>query len=88
MGYQMLLVLLAVILFSTVFLGTFNGIFMHNEIMFEGAYRLQAQKIADYFFQRVDTDLLHAQTDGDGTTNFSSVFATYSSFGTSSGRYV
>ena len=82
MGYQMLLVLLAVILFSTVFLGTFNSIFLHNEIVIEGAYRLQAQKVADYFFQRVDADLLHAQTDGVGVTNFSSVFSTYSSYGT------
>ncbi len=83
MGYQMLLILLSVILFSTVFLGTFNGIFMHSEIVYTSAYRLQAQKIADYYFQRIDADLLVAQTDGSGTTNFGSVFNTYSNLQTS-----
>ena len=80
MGYQMLLVLLAVILFSTVFLGTFDGIFMHSEIVYEGAYRLQAQKIVDYYFQRVDSDLLFAQVDANSATNFSSVFSSYTNF--------
>lgn len=76
----MLLVLLSVILFSTIFLGTFNGIFINSEIVFEGAYRLQAQKIIDFIFQRVDAELLQAQNDGSSSTTFNTVLAAYSNY--------
>ncbi len=56
---------------------------MHSEIVYTSAYRLQAQKIADYYFQRIDADLLMAQTDGVGTTNFGTVFNTYTNLQTS-----
>ncbi len=56
---------------------------MHSEIVYTSAYRLQAQKIADYYFQRIDADLLMAQTDGNGTTTFGTVFNAYSNFQTS-----
>jgi hypothetical protein len=80
MGTQMLFVLLAIIMFSTIFLGTFNAVFMNAEIVYNGSYRLQAQKLIDFYFQRIDCELLQAQFDGSSSTNFGTVFTTYSNY--------
>lgn len=60
MGNQMLLVLLAAVLFSTVILYTYDHVFTQRELVYNGMYMLQGQKIADSLFQRIESDLLQS----------------------------
>ena len=80
MGNQMLLVLLAAVLFSTVVLYTYDHIFTQRELVYNGMYMLQGQKIADSLFQRIGCEFLSATFDN--ATTFESVatsYVTYSS---------
>ncbi len=73
MGNQMILVILAIILFSTTILSTYNRLFSQVEIVYDGIYRLQGQKIADSLFQRVECEILTG-------TGFATVFNNLGSF--------
>ncbi len=58
MGQQMLLVLLALILFSTMLLNTYNILLDQSALVYDNMIYLQGQKIADRYFQRVEAELL------------------------------
>ncbi len=51
---QMLLVMLAVILFSTTLIATYNNLFTILYMAYEAMYQMQAYKIADRIFQEID----------------------------------
>lgn len=80
MGNQMLLVLLAAILFSTVILYTYDHIFTQRELVYNGMYMLQGQKIADSLFQSIGCDFLSAAFDNTKTfESVSNSYVTYTS---------
>ena len=58
MGQQMLLVLLALVLFSTMLLNTYNILLDQSALVYDNMLYLQGQKIADKYFQRVEAELL------------------------------
>jgi len=78
MGNQMLLVLLAAVLFSTIVFNTYNHVFTQRELVYNGIYMLQGQKIADRYFQKIGCELINATVNS--TTTYSSVLANYSTF--------
>lgn len=51
---QMLLVMLAIILFSTILIATYNNLFTILFMAYEAMYQMQAYKIADRVFQEID----------------------------------
>lgn len=51
---QMLLVMLAIILFSTILIATYNNLFTVLFMAYEAMYQMQAYKIADRIFQEID----------------------------------
>lgn len=66
---QMLLVLLASVLFATLSLSVNNGIFLQSELVVDQMLQLQAQKIADRFHQKIDAELLGDVFPFDSLTN-------------------
>lgn len=75
MGQQMLLVLLALILFSTILVNTYDNVFAQREYVYKGLQLLQGQKLADSLNQIIECELFKAYNDSDTTTTFSSVIA-------------
>ncbi len=73
MGNQMLLVLMSVILFSTIIIGTYNSVFSQAELVYNGIILMQGQKVADSLFQRIECEILSG-------TSFSTVFNNLGSF--------
>jgi len=71
---QMLLVLLAMILFSTILLTMYNNIDMQMRVIERTKTQLQGQKLADRYFQKIETELI------GNVLTFSQVHSTYSSF--------
>lgn len=71
---QMLLVLLAMILFSTILLTMYNNIDTQARIIERTKTHLQGQKIADRYFQKIETELV-----GDVFT-FSEINSAYNGF--------
>lgn len=55
---QMLLVMLAVILFSTILLTMYTNLDAQNRVIERTKNMLQCQKIADNIFQRIDSQLI------------------------------
>lgn len=51
---QMLLVMLAILLFSTIIISTYNNLFTILFMAYEAMYQMQSYKIADKIFQEVD----------------------------------
>ena len=58
MNIQMLLVLLALELFSTMLLNTYNIMLDQSAMVYDNMLYLQGQKIADRYFQRIESELL------------------------------
>ncbi|MDP8202213.1 MAG: hypothetical protein P9M11_08735 [Candidatus Tenebribacter burtonii] len=58
MSIQMLLVLVALVLFSTLMLNTYNILLDQSASIYDNMYYLQGQKIADKYFQKIEADLL------------------------------
>ena len=58
MNIQMLLVLLALALFSTMLLNTYNIVLDQSGLVYDNILYLQGQKIADRYFQRIESELL------------------------------
>ena len=75
MGQQMLLVLLAIVLFSTILLNTYDIVFTQRENIYKGLFLLQGQKIADSLYQLIECELLTAYSDDDTTTTFGNTFS-------------
>jgi hypothetical protein len=74
MSIQMLLVLVALVLFSTLMLNTYNILLDQSAMIYDNMYYLQGQKIADRYFQKIESELL-----GDPPTfYFSQIKAYYS----------
>ena len=73
MNIQMLLVLLALALFSTMLLNTYNIMLDQSALVYDNMHYLQGQKIADRYFQRIEAELL-----GDPPVfYFSQIYSTY-----------
>jgi len=51
---QMLLVMLAILLFSTIIISTYNNLFTVLYMAYEAMYQMQAYKIVDKIFQEID----------------------------------
>jgi len=57
-GYQMVLVLLAAMLFSTIIIVSYNTLFDQATFAYSETYNLQGLKIADKLFQKIETEFL------------------------------
>ncbi|MCK4955987.1 MAG: hypothetical protein KAS49_00015 [Candidatus Cloacimonetes bacterium] len=71
---QMLLVLLAIILFSTILLTMYNNISVQTRIIDRTKTMLQGQKLASRYFQKMEAELL------GNLTTFSDIISTYNGF--------
>jgi len=49
---QIFLILLAMILFSTIYLTAYNNLFDQADLAYKGMYILNGQKITDKYFRR------------------------------------
>ncbi len=58
MNIQMLLVLLALAIFSTMLLNTYSIVLDQSGLVYDNILYLQGQKIADQYFQRIEAELL------------------------------
>jgi hypothetical protein len=52
---QMLLVLLAIVLFSTIIVSTRSNMATQNELLYDNMYRLQGLRVANKFFQEIES---------------------------------
>ncbi len=75
MGQQMFLALLAIALFSTILVNTYDNVFTQREYVYKGLQLLQGQKLADSLNQVIECELFKAYSDTDTSTTFSSVLA-------------
>ena len=74
MNIQMILVLLALALFSTLLLNTYNIMLDQSAMIYDNILYLQGQKIADRYFQKIEAELL-----GNPPIHyFSQIYSTYS----------
>jgi len=74
MNIQMILVLLALVLFSTLLLNTYNIMLNQSDMIYDNMLYLQGQKIADRYFQKIEAELL-----GNPPINyFSHIYSNYS----------
>ena len=58
MSLQMLLILVVLILFSTLMLNTYNILLDQSAMIYDNMFYLQGQKIADRYFQKIESELL------------------------------
>jgi len=75
MGQQMFLALLAIAIFSTILVNTYDNVFTQRVNVYKELQLLQGQKLADSLNQLIECELLKAYTDDDTSTTFSSVLA-------------
>ncbi|MCF7859006.1 MAG: hypothetical protein K9N07_06730 [Candidatus Cloacimonetes bacterium] len=74
MNVQMLLVLLALALFSTLLLNVYNIILDQSGLVYDNIIYLQGHKIADRYFQRIEAELM-----GDPPIHyFNEIYSIYS----------
>jgi len=59
---QMLLVLLAVMLFSTILITTYSNLYTATDIVYKVMYQMQGLKIADKYIQKIDAELFGNST--------------------------
>ncbi len=74
MGNQMLLTILAVSLFTTMIMSMHYGQMIKNENMYKAHYYLQGMKVADKYFQKVESDLLGKVKTFAGTNTYYSSY--------------
>ncbi|MCD6329313.1 MAG: hypothetical protein J7M10_02995 [Candidatus Cloacimonetes bacterium] len=55
---QLFLILLAMVLFSTIYLTTYNSLFDQADLAYKGMYLLNGQKIIDKYFQEIEANIL------------------------------
>jgi len=55
---QMMLVLFAMILFSSIMIGTMNNMFDLSTISYEAMIQMQGQRIIDRYYQEIDSAIL------------------------------
>ena len=73
---EMLSLLIAIVLFSTILIAMYHNISMAMEIVYNGIYQLQGQKVTNKYFQKIEAELLGL---GDDFT-FSNLYNTYNSY--------
>lgn len=73
---EMLSILLAIILFSTIFISMYHNISIALDIVYNGLYQLQGQKITNKYFQKIESELL-GQID---SFTFNNIYNTYNSY--------
>ena len=69
---EMLSLLIAVVLFSTILIAMYHNISIAMDIVYNGIYQLQGQKITNKYFQKIEAELLGqnlAFIDLDSTYN-------------------
>ena len=71
---EMLSILIAVVLFSTILIAMYNNISIAMDIVYNGIYQLQGQKITNKYFQKIDAELL------GGFLEFDDIYVTYNSY--------
>lgn len=71
---EMLSILIAVVLFSTILIAMYNNISIAMDIVYNGIYQLQGQKITNKYFQKIDAELL------GGFLEFDKIYVTYNSY--------
>ena len=74
---EMLSILIAVVLFSTILIAMYHNISIAFDIIYNGLYQLQGQKIADKYFQKIAAELLCQNHDD---FEFSDLYNTYNSY--------
>lgn len=55
---QMLLVLIAIVLFSTIIVTTRTNMATQNELLYDNMYRLQGLRVANKFFQHIESQMI------------------------------
>lgn len=55
---QLFLILLAMVMFSTIYLTTYNSLFDQADLAYKGMYLLNGQKVTDKFFQEIESKIL------------------------------
>ncbi len=63
MNIQMILVLIALALFSTLLLNTYNIMLDQSAMIYDNILYLQGQKIADRYFQKIEAELNLTELD-------------------------
>ena len=74
MGNQMLLTILAISLFTTLIMSMHYGQMVKNENMYKAHYYLQGMKVADKYFQKIESDLLGKVKTFAGTNTYYSSY--------------
>lgn len=73
---EMLSILIAVVLFSTILIAMYNNISIAMDIVYNGIYQLQGQKITNKYFQKIEAELLGQSDD----FTFSNLYNSYNSY--------
>ncbi|MBN2017519.1 MAG: hypothetical protein JW794_05260 [Candidatus Cloacimonetes bacterium] len=55
---QIFLILLAMVLFSTIYLTTYNSLYDQADLAYKGMYLLNGQKVVDKYFQEIESKIL------------------------------
>ncbi|MDO9577097.1 MAG: hypothetical protein Q7J16_04360 [Candidatus Cloacimonadales bacterium] len=83
MGNQMILVLLALALFSTIMMNMYNLILDDAKIVYNSMLYIQGQKNADKYFQQIEAEMMGSsplKTFSQAYTDYSSI-ASYENIG-------
>jgi hypothetical protein len=73
---QMLMVMVALILFTSLIVNSINNISDQNEIIYKGHYMLQGHKIVERYFEKIEAELL------GGVSTFDEVLENYADYNT------
>ncbi|MDY6914822.1 MAG: hypothetical protein SVM86_00710 [Candidatus Cloacimonadota bacterium] len=73
---QMLLVMVAMVLFSSLFINSISNISDHSEIAYKAHYLLQGHKIAERYFEKIEAEML------GGLYDFDDILVKYAEFDT------
>lgn len=73
---EMLSILLAIVLFSTIIISMYHNISIAMEIVYNGLYQLQGQKVTNKYFQKIESELLGQ----NNSFTFSNIYSTYNSY--------
>ena len=73
---EMLSILIAVVLFSTILISMYHNISIALDIVYNGLYQLQGQKLTNKYFQKIEAELLG---NNDNFT-FNNIYTSYNSF--------
>ena len=72
-GMQTVLALLAVTLFSSMTLNSYNNLLQQNDVLEVSYLNLQAQEIVDRYFQKIECEMLAGKTATDVKKNISAI---------------